>query len=198
MSRTTLPIQLMILCGVEDALIGDIHEQGGRAAWLWTQAVGAIVGAIRKDFAAHWVLALRAVLFGMIVWQFAFRVLSVVFWRSVGGFYGLAALIGLAHPGLHATAIATMFLALPVTACLGWTITRLHPTPTPMPVIAFVFVVCLFLIPSYARQLSNAIGDTRFRPYLFTQTLSVCAFTLSVFAGGLWPLRRSSERRLSS
>ncbi|HEX7793902.1 MAG TPA: hypothetical protein VF456_06100 [Vicinamibacterales bacterium] len=184
----------MMRFGVEDSLIGDIQEMASRSSvlWVWRQAAGAIVVGIRKDFQAHWVLAIRAAVFGMFVWKLLFPTVSTVLWHFTTGFSGLGLLIGLTHPDIHAATVLTMLLGVPAMVCLGWAIGRLHPTRTPMPVLAFLVAVYATWIFPYSRQLSNAIGDSRFRPYLFTQTLSVCIFTLGVLAGGIW---RSGQQR---
>ena len=164
-----LAIWLMTRFGVGDAIVGDIQEHGEHSSmWLWWQAIGAIVVAVRKDFSTHWIVAIRAIIFGMVVWKFLFPYIGVVV------------------PGIHVTTVASMFLGLPATVCLGWAIARLHPTRTPMPVMAFLTAVCLTWHFPYARQFSNVIGDSRFRPYLFTQTLSICIFMVGVLSGGLW------------
>jgi len=194
MTPLALAIWMMTRFGVEDSLIGDIQEMASRSSTLgvWLQATGAIVVGIRKDFAAHWVLAIRAAVFGMFVWKLLFPTVSTVLWHFTTGFIGVGLLIGLTHPDIHAATVLTMLLGVPAMVGLGWAIGRLHPTRTPMPVMAFLVAVYATWIFPYSRQLSNAIGDSRFRPYLFTQTLSVCIFTLGVLAGGIW---RAGQRR---
>jgi hypothetical protein len=196
MTLLALAIWVMARFGVEDTLIGDIQELAPRSStlWVWKQVAGAILSGIRKDFEEHWVLAVRAVVFGMFVWKLLFPFVSVVVWHVSTGFIGLGLLIGLTHPDLHAATVLTMLLVLPALVGLGWLIARLHPTRTPMPVMAFLAAVYMSWIFPYVRQFTNAVGDPRFRPYLFTQTLSVYVFTLGVLAGGIW--RAGHERRV--
>jgi hypothetical protein len=192
MSLSASAIRVMKLFGVDEALIGDLHEQVGRSTfWLWRQAAGAIVVAIGVDLRLHWVLAARAIFVGMLLWKL-FLPLGFALWRYAGGpFASVAALMGFTHPGTQA-AVATMVLGLPATLCIGWVIARFHRTRTPMPIIAFLIAVWLLWMPQYSRQVSNAIGDPRFLPYLFTQTLSIFAFSLSVLAGGLWRAQQTT------
>ena len=82
-------------------------------------------------------------------------------------------------------AAANMLLAIPASFCVGWLIARLHPTRTPAPVLAFLVATWCFASPAYARQVSNALGDPRFRPFLAVQLIGICAFSVSVLAGGL-------------
>jgi hypothetical protein len=196
MSVSASAIQVMKLFGVDEALIGDLHEQRARSTfWQWQQAGGAILVAICADFRIHWILAARAVFVGMVLWTIALP-LAFGVWRFLGGpFASVATMMGFTHPGIHATTVAMMALGLPAMLGIGWAIARLHRTRTPMPVIAFLIVVLVGWIPQYSRQVSNAIGDPRFRPYLFTQTLSIVVFSLSVLAGGLWKASRAHAHK---
>jgi hypothetical protein len=195
MNPSALAIWLMTRFRIEDTLVGDLQEQAGRSTlWLWRQAAGAILVAIWQDFRVHWILAARAIFVGMVVWRVLLP-LGFSLWRYLGGpFASVAALMGFTHPGIHATTVAMMILGLPSTFCIGWVIARFHRTRTPMPVIAFLIAVWLLWIPQYSRQVSNAIGDPRFRPYLLTQTLSICGFSLGVMAGGLWTRKPRATR----
>jgi hypothetical protein len=192
-------IKVMRLFGVDDALIGDLLEHDRRSTlWLWRQAAGAIVVAVGADFRAHWVIALRAIVVGMVLWMFALP-LAFVLWRHLGfPFISVAVAIGFTHPGVNAVSVALMASGLPSVIGIGWVIARFHRTRTPMPIAAFLVAVWLRWIPGYSRQVSNAITDSRFRPYLATQTLSIVAFSIAVLAGGLWEVHRLHGWRMQA
>src|SRR4029077_17172351 len=72
MTLSTSAIRVMKRFGVDEALIGDLHEQVERSTlWLWRQAAGAILVAIFVDFRVHWILAARAIVVGMLLWTVA-------------------------------------------------------------------------------------------------------------------------------
>src|SRR6185369_13948244 len=83
MTPLALATWMMTQFGVEDSLIGDSQEMSSRSSMVgvWLQAAGAIVVGIRQDFGAHWVLAIRAAVFGMFVWKLLFPTVSTVLWH---------------------------------------------------------------------------------------------------------------------
>src|SRR5262249_27648334 len=151
--------------------------------------------AIGADFRAHWVIALRAIVVGMMMWTLALP-LAFVLWRHLGfPFISVAVAMGFTHPGVHAASVGLLILGMPSVLFIGLVIARFHRTRTPMPIAAFLIAVWLGWVPDSSRQVSNAIADPRFRPYLATQTLSIVAFSMAVLAGGLWEVHRLRTHR---
>jgi hypothetical protein len=94
--------------------------------------------------------------------------------------------VGIRHLALSGS-VANTLLAMPGSFRMGWLIARVHRgSRTPAPVLSFLIVTWCSAIPTVSRQFSNALSDPRFHPYLAIQLMGICAFSLSVTAGGLW------------
>jgi hypothetical protein len=189
----TLPrsaVWLMSRFGVLEALVGDLAEQTGQSAyWVWWQTFGAIVTAVARDWSSHWILTCRGILLGQVLLGLH-RTFQSWLWDQVNmPFAQVMFAIGVRHlpfPG----AAANTLLAVPGWFCVGLLIARLHPTRTPAAVLAFLLATWCLASPAYARQATNALGDPRFRPYLAVNVIGICAFSVSVLAGGLYGRRR--------
>ena len=60
--------------GKRESLVGDLieqYQQGRSRAWYWRQAIAAIFGSIANDIRAHKLLALRAAILGLVLYQLA-------------------------------------------------------------------------------------------------------------------------------
>src|SRR5258708_11946879 len=68
-------VLLTLLAPGQDALAGDLVEQGGSRIWLWRQVIGAVIHASLAEVRAHPVLAARAVLIGWLLLAIGHRVM---------------------------------------------------------------------------------------------------------------------------
>jgi hypothetical protein len=183
---------LLDRCGVSQALAGDLAEErhsGRSIMWLGWQAVMAIVLASGTAVRHHTLLAVRALLTGVVVSELLRRFVTVpilhVTAQTLVGY-------GLRSAGvwfIFSPYVATPVLKLARTAATGWVIGHLHrPYSVPM-VMAAASAIALWNGPetftATYRHVVGVAGNTRFLPYLCMDVGNVLASATGFAVGAL-------------
>ena len=150
--------------------------------WVWLQAVSAVVVALVGDVRSHPILAARGVVFGLLL-RVAHMALWSQLWRYVNPVIGAAVRgAGLRACGGFIVTGADAVAAIPGWIAIGWLIACFHRSRL---VLLYVLTTWCLALPDDWRQISDAIDDARFRPYLILHLAGLVVFTLSVLAGAL-------------
>jgi hypothetical protein len=173
-----------------DSLKGDLMEEyrsGRSGAWYWRQVLMTIAVTFWKEISAHKLLAVRAVATGWAVW---FLYVSLI----APWLYEI--LIPLAHRFPFAfdlyvpSGFVWWIIWLSVRAASGWIVARLHREHRAAMVLTFSASVLLWKLQTLPWILSNlivdAIGDSRYAPYIVTNFASVILPPVCILVGGLW------------
>jgi hypothetical protein len=113
----TILLERLVSPPHREALAGDLieqHRQGRSGAWYWRQVLGAIAVSAAKDLRDHKLLAVRAAVIGLVLYELsAFPVI----WLA----------IRLARAGIVPFAWTALWLPYLACAVSGWIVAQLHP-----------------------------------------------------------------------
>jgi hypothetical protein len=170
--------------------MGDLMEEyrnGRSSAWYWRQVLLTIAVTLWKEISVHKLLAARAVATGWAVW---FLYVSLI----APWLYKL--LIPLSHrfPVAFDLYVPSGFvwwiIWLSVRAASGWIVARLHGEHRIAMVLTFSASVLLWKLQTLPWIFSNlvvdAIGDSRYAPYIVANFASVLLPPVFILVGGLW------------
>jgi hypothetical protein len=196
-------LQRLLPARDHEALLGDLHEERRRGRsifWYWSQILAAIVIGSWRDVREHPLLALRAVMTGVVVLAlyFAFVVaIGRLLWvLSNGGYY-----VGghwLTLPPRPIPQRYDLPVVLIVNACgyavSGWAIVRLHRAYGLVMAMPFLLVVSLLSLIPLTVIAVDAGSGARTMPLIQVACLIGGLFaTVSggVLLGALWGARRA-------
>jgi hypothetical protein len=173
-----------------DSLQGDLMEEyrsGRSGAWYWRQVLMTIAVTFWKEISAHKLLAVRAVATGWAVWYV--YGLFVRPWLN-GLLLPFAQELPLAFKFGATSGFAWWVIWLSVWAAIGWVVARSHREHQTAMVLIFSASVLLWklqILPwTFSSLVVDAIGDSRYAPYIVSNLASVLLPPVCILIGGLW------------
>jgi hypothetical protein len=169
-----------------DSLQGDLMEEyrsGRSGAWYLRQVLMTIAVTFWEEISAHKLLAVRAVATGWAVWY-----LYVLFMYKL--LIPFAQELPLAFRFGPYSGFAWWIIWLSVRAASGWIVARSHREHQTAMVLIFSASVLLWklqILPwTFSSLVADAIGDSRYAPYIVSNLTSVILPPVCILIGGLW------------
>jgi hypothetical protein len=170
-----------------DSLKGDLMEEyrsGRSGAWYWRQVLMTIAVTFWKEISAHKLLAVRAVATGWVVWHlyalFIGPRVLIPFARELPLAFRFGPYSG----------FASWIIWLSVRVASGWIVGHSHREHRTAMVLMFSASVLLWklqILPwTFSSLVVDAIGDSRYAPYIVSNLTSVILPPVCILIGGLW------------
>jgi hypothetical protein len=173
-----------------DSLKGDLMEEyrsGRSGAWYWRQVLMTIAVSFWKEISAHKLLAVRAVATGWAVWYLYGLFIGPWVYKLLIPF---AQELPLAFKFGPYSGFAWWIIWLSVSAAIGWIVGRSHREHQTAMVLIFTASVLLWNLRRLPWIVSSlvvdAIGDSRYAPYIVSNLASVLLPPVCILIGGLW------------
>lgn len=170
-----------------EALAGDLMEEyrkGRSAGWYWRQILIAIAVGSANTIRAHKVLALRAIFVG---WSAQFLTNYLIGHPVFDLYVTLLRKFGIIPNWLqwHYYDYPLLLPMCATAAFTGWIVARLHRPYRGAMVFAYLASVLVWALPEFLRLAADASSNSRFLPYLYTQSVEVSLTAVSILFGGL-------------
>ncbi len=192
-----------------EALTGDLVEeyrQGRSTVWYWRQVLMVVVVGCGNEIRTHKLASVRAIITGwaaLILSGFLINLALGKLYSKALVALGLGPMVralvalGLGPMGLwwrHYYTYAFIFKPCIGGFLSGWLVARLHRRHRGAMVFMFVISVLLTGFPEFFRLAADALGNSRFLPYLSVYSLSMGLSVVSILFGGLWSATTESAR----
>lgn len=171
-----------------DSLVGDIIEEyrcGHSRSWYWKQVTVAIVQSFVKEFRAHPLLAVRAVVIG---WSALYlgRLLLGSWPDMIASPFNR--IVPEEFDPVGHSGFIWWVCWIPVTAASGWIVGRFHRRHRSM---IFIFSASVLLwdiqkLPWICTLSIDVLSNSRYLPYLVSNLAGLTLPPASILVAGLW------------